>query len=91
MELGEVVRQLNGIGEKIEEDRRAQAYFAYGTALAVGSFIASIFGSTSPPQISDIFPGYFKNDAELEAERRMQKSAENFIKFANEHNRKCED
>lgn len=89
MTVGEATRLLNGKIERIEDDRKAMAHFSYGTALAFGGFMASMIGGSTAPEIYDIYPEYFPRSDE--AEKKMEKSVENFLKFANLHNQKCED
>ncbi len=92
MTVGEAVRECNAFGER----RKDMAYFSYTNALAVGSFIASMFSSHSAPSISEIYPELFPAEEheeakkEVEHELRMSKSEANFIKFANAFNKRYE-
>lgn len=83
MTIGEAVRACEAHNKR-QKDR---AYFAYTEAMAVGMFVASIFGSKRPPKISDIYPELFPEDEEAEEEVRDSRSAANFINFANAFNR----
>ena len=83
MTIGEAVRACGAYHNR----RKDRAYFAYTEAMAVGMFVASIFGSKSPPKISDVYPDLFPEDEEAEEEVRDSKSAANFINFANAFNR----
>ena len=83
MTVGEAARELEAYGER----RRDQAYFEYTNAMAVGLFVASVFGSKQHPKLSDIYPELFKEDEEAEQRIRDERSAANFINFANNFNR----
>lgn len=83
MTIGEAVRACGAYHNR----RKDRAYFAYTEAMAVGMFVASIFGSKSPPKINDIYPDLFPEDEEAEEEVRVSRSAANFINFANAFNR----
>lgn len=83
MTIGEAVRACGAYHNR----RKDRAYFAYTEAMAVGMFVASIFGSKRPPKISDVYPDLFPEDEEAEEEVRDSKSAANFINFANAFNR----
>lgn len=88
MTIGEVVRAC----EAYEDRRRDTAYFAYTTAMTVGLFVGSMFGSKSPPTIEEVYPELFSDKKEeVEKAEQMAKderSAANFIKFANSFNQR---
>lgn len=83
MTIGEAARAFEAYNEKC----RDMAYFAYTNAAAVGGFVASMFSKHQPPTIHDIYPELFPRDEEAEEEERMNRSAANFINFANAFNR----
>lgn len=91
MTMAEAIREAEGFVWRNEEADKREARFSYTTAMTVGAFVASIFGNSKPPEIYDIFPEYFDRKDEAEHNARTQRSIENFIKFANAHNQKCED
>ena len=86
MTIGEASRACNAFNEQ----RKDRAYFAYTNAMATGLFIGSMFSSKSAPTINDIFPELFPKEEQSEAEReiRMERSAANFLKFANSFNQR---
>lgn len=88
MTIGEAVRVCDAYHER----RKDTAYFSYMTASAVGLFVGSVFSSKAPPDISDIYPEFFpkKQVEDIEEEIRVERSAANFIKFANSFNRRFE-
>ena len=88
MTPGEAVRACDAYGER----RKDIAYFSYSTAMAVGGFVASMFGSGHAPTINEIYPELFPAEIREEAEHeaRMSKSEANFIKFANAFNQRYE-
>lgn len=87
MTVGEAVRACDAYQDR----RKDMAYFAFTEAMAVGGFIASIFGKHQPPTIHDIYPELFPVDEEAEEEERMSRSAANFINFANAFNKRYEN
>lgn len=87
MTVGEGVRAYNAY----EERRKDTAYFSYTTAMTTGLFIASMFGSKSPPRIYDVYPEFFTEDEEVKEEVQDSKSAANFVNFANAFNRKFDN
>ena len=89
MTMGEAIREADGIQWRTNEERKVAARFAYAEAMTTGAFVSAIFGGSRPPEIYDVFPELFSREDDEAA--RMEKSANNFIKFANAHNRKCED
>lgn len=91
MTISEAMRELEAKIWMIEAEHKTQAHIAYGQAITVGSCIASVFGSSKLPEIYDIFPEYFPREEAVEQQQKMDKSVENFIKFANAHNKKSED
>lgn len=86
MTVGEAMRELDAYGER----RRDQAYFAYTNAMAVGLFVGSMFGGHAP-KIQEIYPELFKEDEEAEKAVQDEKSAANFINFANAFNRNLDN
>lgn len=84
MTIGEAVRALDAY----EFRRKEKAYFAYTNAMAVGLFVASMFSSSKPPEISEIYPELFQKDEEAEQEKKDAASAANFTKFANAFNQR---
>ena len=88
MTVGEAARVI----EAYNDIRRDRAYFAYTEAMALGAFIASVFSSKAPPEIQDIYPELFLQEEQAEAEKdaRMERSAANFLKFANAFNQRYE-
>lgn len=89
MTMAEAIRELEAKVWMLEEEHKTQAHIAYGQAITVGSCIASIFGSSRIPDISEIYPEYFPRSNV--SQQKMDKSIENFIKFANAHNKKSEE
>lgn len=91
MTVGEALRTY----EAYEDRRKDAAYFEYTNAMAVGLFVASMFGSKKVPDISDIYPEFYPRDVEREQETEQKvkdfKSETNFINFANKFNRRFED
>lgn len=87
MTVGEAVRAY----EAHQEHRKDMAYFAFTEAMAVGGFVASMFGKHQPPTIHDIYPELFPVDEEAEEETRMKRSETNFINFANAFNKRYEN
>lgn len=92
MTVGEAFRACDAYRKR----RRDDAYFAYTNAMTVGLFVGSMFGGRQPPKIEDIYPEFFpKQDLEeiqaIEEEKRIERSAANFIAFANAFNRKFEN
>lgn len=86
MTVGEGVRAYKAY----EERRKDAAFFAYTNAMTTGLFIASMFGSKSPPTIHEVYPEFFKQDEETEEikqEIRDAKSEVNFLNFAKAFNR----
>jgi len=87
MTIGEASR---AIGAYIEQ-KRERAYFDYTEAMTIGLFVSSMFSSKSPPKIEEIYPELFDEEAGLEqAEQQIrdERSAANFIKFANSFNQR---
>lgn len=91
MTVGETARVV----EAYNTQRRDKAYFDYTHAMTVGLFIGSMFSSKSPPTIEDIYPDLFDKEAEeakqAEQEMRDERSAANFLKFANAFNQRYEN
>ena len=89
MTPGEASRVCDAYGER----RRDAAYFAFTNAMATGLFIGSIFSSKPAPAIQDVYPELFHEEdhEEAETEMRMERSAANFIKFANSFNRRFDN
>ena len=91
MTVGEVSRALDAFNDR----RRDRAYFDYTQAMTIGLFVGSMFSSKSPPNIEEIYPDFFGEDREAieqaEQEKRDERSAANFIKFANAFNQRYEN
>ena len=91
MTVGEASRALDAHNTR----KRDKAYFDYTQAMTIGLFIGSMFSSKSPPTLEEIYPELFDEEAEelerIEQEKRDERSAANFIKFANAFNRKYEN
>lgn len=91
MTLAEATREFEAKLWMIEDNRKASARIAYGQAMTAGSCIASIFGSSKAAEIWEVYPEYFPRAEAMEQQQKIDKSVENFIKFANAHNKKSED
>lgn len=91
MTVGEVSRAIDAFNTQ----RRDKAYFDYTQAMTIGLFIGSVFSSKEPPTLEEIYPDLFDEEKEeleqIEQAKRDERSAANFIKFANAFNRNYEN
>lgn len=91
MTVGEVSRAIDAFNTQ----RRDKAYFDYTQAMTIGLFISSVFSSKEPPTLEEIYPDLFDEEKEeleqIEQAKRDERSAANFIKFANAFNRNYEN
>ena len=88
MTIGEAARACDAYADR----RKDQAYFAYTNAMAVGAFIASMFNkSQKTPTIEEIYPELFPKDEEAQMEAQIDRSAANFMKFANAINERFQN
>ena len=86
MTVGEVSRVFDAYLRQM----RDRAYMSYTNARAVGAFIGSMLSGKNVPTIHDIYPDLFDEEKqqEREDEAREAASAANFLKFANNFNRR---
>jgi hypothetical protein len=86
---GEMLRYMKAFSARIQRERQDKAFFDYQLSNLIGISVSRLFGSTSMPEIHDVYPGIFKPPSEEELMKsEAMKLQARMEEYAAHHNAK---
>lgn len=89
--LGEIKLLIKAYTEKIQAENQQKLAYTYNSAVLIAMFVCKGFNGDKLPYIEEVYPNVFKdlpNNNVDKQDLEIQLYKEQFIDFANAHNKK---